>query len=112
MCDIIKRKYDLGTCDEILEVAWSTLWNVTGRIYNYSQLLISHTLLSQTLLSQTLISKTLIFQTTSYIKDYSWTYPYFTFHLLSFQTTDISKEIFWYQKIYFEVSVVWDEVQL
>ncbi|KAJ8321169.1 hypothetical protein KUTeg_001294 [Tegillarca granosa] len=29
MLEIIQRKLQMGTCDEILEVAWSTLWNVT-----------------------------------------------------------------------------------
>ncbi|KAK3607228.1 hypothetical protein CHS0354_031725 [Potamilus streckersoni] len=29
MCKIIKHKLTLAECDEVLEVAWSTLWNVT-----------------------------------------------------------------------------------
>ena len=34
----------------------------------------------------------------------------FTFQLMMSQTTDISKEIFWDQKIYFDISVVWDDL--
>lgn len=30
MLSIIERKLKGGDCDDVLEVAWSTLWNVTG----------------------------------------------------------------------------------
>lgn len=29
MLDLIRNKWESNTCDEVLEVAWSTLWNVT-----------------------------------------------------------------------------------
>ena len=47
-----------------------------------------------------------------HIKQYSFnTFPtLFTFQLLLTQTNDTSKEIFWDQKIYFEISVVWSEL--
>ena len=47
-------------------------------------------------------------------KNIVWTHFLFalTFHLLLSQTTGISKLIFWYQKIYFEISAVWYELHL
>ena len=36
----------------------------------------------------------------------------FTFKFLLSQTADISKLIFWDKKIHFEISVVWNELQI
>ena len=81
------------------------------------------------LTSQVLISQTLILKVSSYIKDYScclhFNYCYlkllisqskfsgtrkFTFEISV--GLDILKQIFWDQKIYFEISVVLDELQI
>lgn len=49
-----------------------------------------------------------------YLSLLHWTYALFLFQFerLLFQPTDISKYIFWNQKSYFEVSVVWDDIEL
>ena len=58
---------------------------------------------------QLLISQTLIYQSISYVKNRVLTHSLIliTFQLLLFQTTNISKSIFWDQKICFEILVIW-----
>ena len=33
MLQIIENRFNRGICDEVMETAWSTMWNVTGMIY-------------------------------------------------------------------------------
>jgi Zyg-11 family protein len=31
MCEIIRKRLNRGVCDEVMEVAWSLMWNITGQ---------------------------------------------------------------------------------
>ena len=31
MLEIIRHKLETNVCDEVMEIAWSTMWNVTGK---------------------------------------------------------------------------------
>ncbi len=40
MLSLIDSRLHRNICDEVMETAWSTMWNVTGIIYSYLLLMI------------------------------------------------------------------------
>ena len=47
MLDIIRQKLSSETCDEVMEIAWSTMWNVTGKVLFSVEVNLSFSFLSR-----------------------------------------------------------------
>ena len=90
---------------KVLDFVWSEQsveslirWNICAVWVGYEHNIQSALLISNTGISKySLLSKNTVYTTFLFL---------YTFQLLLSKTTDISKEIFWFQKIYFEISVV------
>lgn len=38
MLNLIESRYNRNICDEVMETAWSTMWNVTGKFNTHTHI--------------------------------------------------------------------------